>query len=308
MLQRWHLDVLRHTCKGLVPFQQPLRALKRRVLPYATEDFMDRGLLQDGLRMVAALREGGVDLTGRDVVEVGSGWHPVIPLVFHFAGARKMTMVDQSRLMDARLLDSALRFVARHAGEGAAHGVTLSVSPDADAATGAFEAALARLGLEYRAPFDLRDLPDASCDVLVSRAVLEHIPPGVLVTLVGHMRRVLRPGGCICHVVDNTDHYAHRDGAINYVNFLKYEDWQWRLLTLGPLSYTNRLRHSDYRRLFAGHGFDILLERTNVDARSLESLPGMQLARAFRGQDPQDLATATSLFVARARAEPANAR
>jgi hypothetical protein len=45
-------------------------------------------------------------------------------------------------------------------------------------------------------------------------------------------------GGYMCHVIDNTDHYAHDDKSINYVNFLQFEDWQWRLLTINPFAYT----------------------------------------------------------------------
>jgi hypothetical protein len=108
----------------------------------------------------------------------------------------------------------------------------------------------------------------------------------------------LTPGGYVCHVVDNTDHYAHRDPSIDYANFLKFDDWQWRLLTLGPLSFTNRLRHSDYRRLLEGAGLHVVQEARNVDARSLAALRTRRLASRFRDRDPEDLATATSLFVA----------
>jgi SAM-dependent methyltransferase len=158
---------------------------------------------------------------------------------------------------------------------------------------------LTRFGLEYLAPVDLATLPDRSVDVIVSRAVLEHIPLPALEAITAQCRRVLAPGGYICHVVDNTDHYAHGDRSIDYANFLKFDDWQWRLLTLGPLSFTNRLRHSDYRALFERAGLRIVKEHRNVDARSLDALRSRRLAPAFRGRDFEDLATATSLFVAR---------
>ena len=37
MMAHWHLDVVRHTCKGLIPFQDTLRRIKRRA-PVPIED------------------------------------------------------------------------------------------------------------------------------------------------------------------------------------------------------------------------------------------------------------------------------
>jgi SAM-dependent methyltransferase len=154
------------------------------------------------------------------------------------------------------------------------------------------------LGIDYVVPFDIADLRDGSVDVLVSRAVLEHVRPDVLEPLLRECRRVLKPNGFMCHIIDNTDHYAHADRSINYVNFLRFEEWQWRLLTVNPFHYTNRLRHSDYRALLANAGFAIAQERTFVDNRSLQALDSMRVAPRYRDRDPADLAIATSLFVA----------
>lgn len=298
-MSRWHLDVVRHTCKALIPFQDQLRRVKRRVLLYRTDEGMDRGLLDDGLRMIDALRDAGADLEHSTVLEIGSGWHPVIPLLFRIAGVPRVLMADQSRLMDLSLIRSAGRFLDRHRDALLARGLH-PPTPGGEADDHAsFDTALERLGLRYLAPFDFAAVPDRSVDVIVSRAVLEHIPPNGLESLAAQCRRVLAANGYICHVVDNTDHYAHADRTIDYLNFLKFDDWQWRLLTLGPLCYTNRLRHSDYRNLFERAGLRIEKEQRNIDARSLAALRSRRLAAPFRDRDPEDLATATSLFIAR---------
>ena len=105
----------------------------------------------------------------------------------------------------------------------------------------------------------------------------------------------------MCHVIDNTDHYAHADSSISHINFLQFEDRHWRFLTLSPFFYTNRLRHSDYRKLLLDAGFDIVRENRTIDQRSLEALKDMSLARSFRTKEADDLATATSVFVAKPR-------
>jgi len=299
MVARWHLNAAMGTVKALIPFQETLRRAKRRFVPYRTDEAVDQGLLGDGLQMIDALQSVGLDIKPSVVLEVGSGWHPVIPLLFHLAGARRIKMTDQVSLMDASLVASAASFIERNKARLAACQIDLpaewtsAIKRDSQS----LERMLDALRIDYDASFEFSKLANGSIDVLVSRAVLEHIRPDVLTSLLAQFRRVLKPGGHMCHVIDNTDHYAHADKSINYVNFLRFEDWQWRLLTINPFAYTNRLRHSDYRRLLVAAGFRIVREVTRVDKKSLASLGCMPLAAKFRDKDLEDLATATSLFV-----------
>jgi hypothetical protein len=56
--------------------------------------------------------------------------------------------------------------------------------------------------------------------------------------------------------VDLSDHWSHGDPSIGEVNFLRYPPRQWR--RLNPSNhFQNRLRHSDYLRLFAAAGFAV---------------------------------------------------
>ena len=299
MIARWHLNAAIGTVKAFIPFQETLRRAKRRLVPYRTDQTVDQGLLTDGLQMIGELRSTGLDIKRSVVLEVGSGWHPVIPLLFHLAGARRIKMTDQVSLMDASLVASAASFIERNRTRLTACQIEvpaewlLSIKGNSQP----LKPMLAGLGMDYDASFEFSKLGDESIDVLVSRAVLEHIRPDILTTLFAEFRRVLKPGGYMCHVIDNTDHYAHTDKSINYVNFLRFEDWQWRLLTINPFAYTNRLRHSDYRQLIVAAGFRIVRATTRVDKPSLASLRSMRLAGKFRNKDLEDLATATSLFV-----------
>jgi len=299
MMARWHLNAAIGTVKAFIPFQETLRRAKRRLVPYRTDETVDQGLLADGLQMIHELRSVGLNIERSVIFEVGSGWHPVIPLLFHLAGARRVKMTDQVSLMDASLVASAATFIERNRGRLEACQIDLPVewASTIKADSQSLESMLAALRIDYDASFEFSKLADGSIDVLVSRAVLEHIRPGILISLFAEFRRVLKPDGYMCHVIDNTDHYAHTDKSINYVNFLRFEDWEWRLLTINPFAYTNRLRHSDYRRLLVSAGFRIIRESTRVDKTSLASLGSMRLAEKFRNKELEDLATATSLFV-----------
>lgn len=284
-----------------MPFQPGLRHLKRRLRPYKTVPAVDEWLFEQGLRQILMLRAAGVAIEGATVLELGSGWHPVIPVLLRASGARRVVLTDLERLLDLPLLKSA--FAAVHA-RRAAVAARLGLDPSGlkeDLAR--FEqdpdlfCALERLGLSYRVPFDPSELAADSLDVVVSRAVLEHVAPARLEDMAAAFHRALRPGGVMCHVIDNSDHWQHKDKSISRVNFLRYDDALWRWTSVNPQAYQNRLRHGDYLALFARRGFRILREESEIDEAALSELETMRLARRFHATPKIELAKITSYIV-----------
>lgn len=161
--------------------------------------------------------------------------------------------------------------------------------------------ALSALGLVYLAPADLRSLaePAHSFDVIMSRAVLEHIPPSVLTEIVSACRGLLKPDGTMCHIVDISDHWQHQDRSISRVNFLKYEDWLWRITGINALNYQNRLRHYELIALLRRTGYSVLHEQQDVDPQALQALSSMRVCRRYRDVEPQQLAGVTSYLLAK---------
>jgi SAM-dependent methyltransferase len=137
-----------------------------------------------------------------------------------------------------------------------------------------------------------------SVDIVVSRAVLEHVPPPVIAAIFREARRVLRSGGRMLHLVDQSDHWSHRDRSINAVHFLKYPDWIFRLTCVNPQNYQNRLRHSEYRAMVASEGFLLKREEIDVDRACFDALAKMRVDGKFRGFSREDLATTSSILLA----------
>ena len=128
------------------------------------------------------LDRAGVHPRGRVVLEVGSGWWPIIPLMMRLAGAHRVYLVDTQRLLDVQLLRGIAGKLREHAdaiavrlGADAAYVRAMLDCPD--------DAPLAELlehfRLVYLAPADATALAldDGSIDIAISRAVFEHIPP-----------------------------------------------------------------------------------------------------------------------------------
>lgn len=302
-MRAWHRKAVRDGLKSLIPFQPALRRLKRALVPYATDPSNDPGLLADVLDQIAALGARGRAVQGSVVVEIGTGWKPILPVAYWLAGAARIISVDQERLLDAHTIGQGVRFVlarreqvaARIAGEGLAERLARL-----DAAVAGGQDLLEVMAIDYRAPFDFRRLPDDTADLIVSRDVLEHVPEGILAQLLAESRRILRAGGMHCHTIDMSDHWEHGDKSISRINFLQYEGALWDFACLNPQNYQNRLRRFEYVDLFRKAGLDVLAVSGAPDPRALEAAGRLALCRRYIGVAREELAVLTTTLIARA--------
>jgi hypothetical protein len=108
------------------------------------------------------------------------------------------------------------------------------------------------------------------------------VPTEQLAGLLKALRAVTK--GVTTHSIDYSDHYARSDRSISRLNFLRYSDDEWRPFNSGR-QFVNRLRHSDYVRMFREAGFTIIEESSTL----AKPPPEMTIAPQFRRYDPEDL-------------------
>jgi SAM-dependent methyltransferase len=299
----WQTKCVIDNAKGALPFQARLRRLKDRLSPYQPNSRRDRETMVQGIRQVEWLSKV-LPIKGASVLEIGSGWQPIVPLLYSLAGASQIFLTDLNVLLRPDTLAAALSSL-RTQRQLLLDG--LKLDPKAldhslreDPRT-SMEDRLKEMRLVYMAPCDCRklDLPAASLDVVTSRNCLEHIPPGVLQEILRESYRLLKPGGAACHLVDHSDHWEHNDKNLSRINFLKYSDsvFRWTYL-LNSLNYQNRLRHPEYIEMLHNVGFRLVREDHSVDEPALRYLAQMRLAERFRKFSNEDLATIDSLLLA----------
>jgi hypothetical protein len=236
---------------------------------HVTKNWPRRATTLDSLRGIAgrvvedyARHIGGTPFS---VLEVGAGRDLAVPLALRGLGVGKVIASDVNRLAKLDLI----RHAASHLGGG--H-ITLEDWDD-----------LERFGISYRAP-NLVVPGDERVDCSCSNEVLEHVPPDQLVKLLAGLRSVTT--GLTVHSIDYSDHYARSDESVSRFNFLKYNDRQWRPFNSG-MQYVNRLRHSDYVRLFREARFTILEESSVLGEPPAEVVHN--LAPQFGHYAPADL-------------------
>lgn len=283
------LDVIKNTAKAVIPFKNALRKIYRLVRPYHTIKSNDEFAFQQGLEIIQkALRHSP---TLHRVLEIGTGWHPTIPMMFKAVGVKHLILTDIEPLMDDHTLDNAKSFVRDRL-------------PHLSKICGISRCDLERnlnnsIGISYIYHFDSKRLTYKDIDVIYSRTVLEHIEPNLLENMHQDLADNLSKNGVFIHFVDNSDHYEHGDKSLSRLNFLKFNPVLWSLACINPQAYQNRLRHSDYKALFKRIKLRPLFEAREICTKSLNELKTMSLHDDFQHYSPDDLATITSKFVLR---------
>ncbi|WP_435770433.1 methyltransferase domain-containing protein [Nocardioides sp. SYSU DS0651] len=264
------------------------------------------------LSMMRLMQQAGVSVQGARALEVGTGHHPVLPLLFSLCGVAELVTVDLNRRLQWDDVDDLMSQLIGMREELYREYVEPGLVPSDVLAEGLTRLAryegrpreyFAAAGVRYVAPGDagaLPDLPDASVDLHFSTNVLEHIPAEVLWTIFFEAHRVVRPGGVAVHVVDPSDHFAQSDDSISLVHFLRYSAREWDRLAGNRFAYHNRLRGKEFGAILRGTGFDVLIESYDVDERSLAELhAGFTVHRDFAHVPSEELAISDVRLLAR---------
>jgi hypothetical protein len=230
------------------------------------------------------------------VLELGTGWYPIVPIGLTVAGVDRVITTDVRSLCDLGKAREALRFFASRLQSGQlqmllpqidSERARLVISTAADRTSHDARQVLERLGIQLLV-CDVRQahLPAASVDLFVSNNTLEHIAPDVLREIMAEFHRLARPAAVMNHFIDMSDHYAHFDSEITEFNCLRYSDRVWRVFN-NRLHYQNRLRVSDYRRIVEDAGFRIVAEE--LGRGPVEELNHVKLAAPFRRYPSEEL-------------------
>ena len=284
----WRLVVVKKALLALVPFGDSLRRAKRRRVGYLPDIGNLETTLENYANICTAARDAGRPVAGARVLEIGSGWFPVIPIMLWLDGARDIVMTDFNPHMDEVTFAAALGYLRERFPERSALRVIHRLSD---------------FPVRYLAPFAAPDLADASIDLVVSCAVLEHIEPEAITTLLASLRPKLARGGRMVHLVDHSDHLQHLDRGLSQVNFLSWGSGRHDLINRLIGEGENRLRHHQYPPIFERAGLELVSEQGDPHPAALRSLQGLRLAPPFDGMSPEQLSVLVSVYAMKAEAE-----
>jgi SAM-dependent methyltransferase len=230
------------------------------------------------LRHFEALAPGAVAL------EFGAGRNLLTPLLFSNAGVERIYAYDLTQLATAEQVNDMIAQLRE-------------LVPGEWPAIASLDDLESCYRIDDRAPGDARatGLPDRSIDFVYSTGTMEHIPEAELRAILVECIRIAAPGARFSFLIGYHDHYGTTEPGTRW-NFYRYSDAQWA--KYNPSNhYQNRLRHSDYLRLFTEVGLDILEEERITQEWAKEELARVPLAGRFAHYPREDLTAVTGRFL-----------
>jgi hypothetical protein len=216
-------------------------------------------------RHVQDLKRAGVmSVFPARVLEIGTGWDLDVALFMSLAGAHEIITVDLFRHVrfahvrrNLCLFEPLLPQIAEGAERDAA---AIRAQWERFLQAETLEQLCHVAGIRYVAPVSAAydEIADNSVDLCYSTAVFEHIRREDLRRILLAVRRKLRVGGCMSHVIDLKDHFAYFQHGLPYNHFLRFTTRQWEWWADNPMSYLNRMSPTDWKNLLRETGFDIV--------------------------------------------------
>lgn len=262
--------------------------------------------VDQGIRILEILEENQIYLKNKRICEIGTGWVPVIPTILFIFGQESCVTFDVQRLLQPKLFIDSLNKISRltnhfhnkipwawnYEAENRLKTITDAI-PDQ-------QEIFNMMRLEYKAPVNqtFQDISPNSIDILVSNTTLEHIPKNDLEELLIASKRVLRSEGMAVHLIDCSDHFSHNDRSISRINFLRYTENEWQRYN-SKFIYQNRLRASDYQKLFENCGFEIVSCKPKIPNNLRTLIIDFPIALDYQQYNHEDLITTEIEIVAR---------
>lgn len=213
-----------------------------------------------------ALRRNKISLKDKTVLELGPGNSYINAYNFLAHGAKEVVLVDKfpriiKTKQQKKYFDDELEFISKKYGKNPV-----------------FIEDLCKTRIEFISK-ELAETNLENIDFIFSNNVLEHLK--FIEENVAYMSKILKQGGYMYHNIDLRDHYNFNKPFL----FYKYEDSAWnKYYTKEGISYTNRLRYSDFIDLFEKYRFKISFERTKR-----QKLNQKKLSSEFRNKCKEDL-------------------
>ena len=186
---------------------------------------------------------GGV--VNKNILEIGSGWMPIMPFFFNqHGGAKDVFTFDINEHYDNVYIDELSSIFKRD------YKYNLEIDSSC----------------KYHLPEFVKYFPNANViyselptniDLIFSRFVLEHVTPNDIRAMHKKFFDEYDENTLILHFISPSDHRAYSDKSLSHYDFLKYSSSEWNRIQT-KFDYHNRLRLPEYLELFDETGMEVL--------------------------------------------------
>lgn len=229
------------------------------------------------------LKQNELSIEAKNILEIGSGWAPVMPYFMLYQGKAKLVSTfDLNRHFSKNSIKRLNEVFDSEYG--------IRVTPDS---TNPYKLPK---NISYYPNTNLIDADLPEPGLVFSRFVLEHVKPDDLALMHKKFKRELNPGSLIVHLISPSDHRAYVDNNLSLQDFLQYSEAEWEKQQT-KFDYHNRLRLPQYLAIFKAAGLELLhVEYDQPGADTYKKFRSVPLHEDFKNFTDEEL-TAGSINV-----------
>lgn len=184
------------------------------------------------------------DMAEKNILEIGSGWVPVMPYLFKYLGkCNEVHTYDLNEHYQKSSIKELIHY--------------FHIEPKNDHSHPAENKYHLPDWITYKPKENLihAALPD-NIDLIVSRFVLEHVTPQDIFLMHKKFKEKYANNTYVVHLISPSDHRAFSDNSLSLYDFLKYSEQEWNNIQT-KFDYHNRLRLPQYLKIFKDVGYEI---------------------------------------------------
>jgi len=263
------------------------------------------GKVFQALSMINALEKVGFSLEGKTCFEIGTGWIPIIPIIFFIFGQKSCTTVDIEPLLNPDLTKAVISDLLQKVSCEINYRKILSSLQEnriklVQDAIRKNDKIFLKIGLTALIIKDnlFPNIQDKSLDLIFSNETLEHLSVEAIENYLRQGKTKLRENGLLIHNIDCGDHYSYSDNNISRINFLRYSERDWKKFNTRFL-FQNRLRVSDYKRIIEQNGYKVIYYEPKINKQLLINKDIQKIiSQDFNNYSNHDLISTSVLIIA----------
>lgn len=184
------------------------------------------------------LKEYNIDLKSKDIAEIGSGWFPMMPLIFKTRlNVNNVLTYDINRHYSRERIQESMKLFFKDSLVSRSNTLPSFI--------------------RYFPYTPIQESNEISnVEFIYSRFVLEHISPQELYSIHSSLHSNTKENVKILHLISPSDHRSYSDMSISTYDFLKYDEEQWKRKQT-KFDYHNRMRLPEYIEVFKKSGYKI---------------------------------------------------
>lgn len=255
----------------------------------------------------------GFNCHGKTIIELGTGWHCIDPLLFFLLGAKQVYTVDHHlhanvagvKEIYAQIIKPPIRSIISESGlykdsallEERFEIVSKAVEKEHEDIHAFFSELSIKFLLRKSAIVKPDDI-DGNIDLLYSESVIQRIKTADLEEAIKRISTKLSSRASSFHRTDqkdiNTQDHVDKDSW--GLEYLKYSDFTYSLL-MSRFNYQNRLRESDFIKIFETNNLKTVHKKSIFDDADIARFAQIKLPKRFKDYSLEDLATKASIIV-----------